>query len=591
MLFCVETPYYEHGWGGDEVEDAVVIIPAGTRRLTRSSQEPAARPATPAEPTPMEIETRLTPEMLDRYTRSGAWSAETFDDILSRRAAAHPERVAIVDRGQWIPYRDLKARVDRVAAHLGALGIGAGDVITIQLPNWAEFAYVFFAAARLGAVANQIGPDFRSREVEYILHFSESRAYVCPASFKGFDYVAMIEGLRAKLPALETVAVLGGGRRPGTVSLDEVVADDAQPPVARLVPLGPNDVMRMAFTSGTTGNPKGVIHSTNTTLSTCWTLNRDMGVTEEEVFLIYLPLGLNWGYLTLVQAILAGARAVLLDQFSASAALELIEREHVTLIPTAPASIIAMLNEPGLERRKLSSLRVVITGGASCPLETLREYRARMHGHLIELYGMLETGFHTYTRLSDDPEAVTGTVGRAASGMGLRLFDEQGREVPAGTEGEIAAQGPSVHLGYHKNPAANADLFTADGWFRTGDLGQLDAAGNLRIVGRLKEMINRGGKKFFPREIEEILYTHPKILHAAIVGVPDPRLGERACLCVIPRAGQHLTLEEVVAFLRDEVATYKLPEMLEIVAELPFTPTGKIQRHVLARRMAERSSR
>ena len=160
-----------------------------------------------------------------------------------------------------------------------------------------------------------------------------------------------------------------------------------------------------------------------------------------------------------------------------------------------------------------------------------------------------------------------------------------------GTEGEIAADGPSVHLGYHRNPAANAELFTADGWFRTGDLGVMEPSGNVRIVGRLKEMINRGGKKFFPREIEEILYTHPKILHAAIIGVPDPRLGERNCLCVIPRSGQSITLEEVVAFLRDQVATYKLPEMLEIVDELPFTPTGKLQRHVLARRVVERLPR
>jgi acyl-CoA synthetase (AMP-forming)/AMP-acid ligase II len=346
--------------------------------------------------------------------------------------------------------------------------------------------------------------------------------------------------------------------------------------------------MRMAFTSGTTGNPKGVIHSHNTTLSTCRTLNTDMHVTPDEVFLIYLPLGLNWGYLTLVQAIMAGARAVLLDQFSARAALELIQRERVTYIPTAPASIIAMLNEPDLGRFDLASLRVIITGGASCPIETIREFRARMHGHLIELYGMLETGFHTYTRLEDDPEAVTGTVGTVSSGLGLRLIDESGRDVPAGAVGEIAAQGPSVHLGYHKNPSANAELFTADGWFRTGDLGQLDPAGNVKIVGRLKEMINRGGKKFFPREIEEILYTHPKILHAAIVGIPDARLGERNCLCVIPRPGQTLTLDEAVGYLRDGVATYKLPETIEVFDELPFTPTGKIQRHVLVRRVLER---
>jgi non-ribosomal peptide synthetase component E (peptide arylation enzyme) len=535
----------------------------------------------------MGFETRLTPELLERYTRAGHWGPETFYQILARRAETRPDREAMVDARHRVTYRELKARVDRVAAKFGQLGIGAGDVVTIQLPNWVEFAYVFFALERLGAVANQIGPDFRSREVEYILRFSESRAFVCPATFKSFDYVRMIQELRPGLQDLKAVCVLGG-RGDGVVSLDDMIYGAGAVASPTAAPLGANDVMRMAFTSGTTGNPKGVIHSHNTTLSTCRNLNHDMGVTEREVFLVYLPLGLNWGYLTLVQSVMAGARAVLLDQFSAGRALELIERERVTFIPTAPASIIAMLNDPGLGRVDLSSLRVVITGGASCPLETIREFRAKLRGHLIELYGMLETGFHTYTRLTDDPEAVTGTVGKAASGMGLRLIDEAGRDVPEGGEGEIAAQGPSVHLGYHKNPAANAELFTADGWFRSGDLGQFDPAGNLKIVGRLKEMINRGGKKFFPREIEEILYTHPKILHAAIVGVPDPRLGERNCLCVIPRAGERIALEEVVAFLRDQVATYKLPEMIEIFDDFPFTPTGKIQRHVLTRRVLER---
>ena len=540
----------------------------------------------------MKVETRLTDELIARYETLGHWGTETFYSVLAARAASRPDRVAIVDRGRRITYGELETRVDRVAAGFKALGIGAGDVVTIQLPNWAEFAYVFFALERLGAVANQIGPDFRSREVDYILRFSESRAFVCPASFKNFDYVKMISELRPGLPDLKAVCVLGraasdGGATPGLVSLDALLESTAAlpPPGAGQ---GANDVMRMAFTSGTTGNPKGVIHSHNTTLSTCRTLNADMRVTPDEVFLIYLPLGLNWGYLTLVQAVMAGARAVLLDQFSARAALELIQRERVTYIPTAPASIIAMLNEPDLERFDLASLRVIITGGASCPIETIREFRARMHGHLIELYGMLETGFHTYTRLDDDPEAVTGTVGTVSSGLGLRLIDGSGRDVAAGADGEIAAQGPSVHLGYHKNPTANAELFTADGWFRTGDLGQFDSAGNVKIVGRLKEMINRGGKKFFPREIEEILYTHPKILHAAIVGVPDPRLGERNCLCVIPRAGQTLTLDEVVGYLRDGVATYKLPETIEVFDELPFTPTGKIQRYVLVRRVLER---
>jgi non-ribosomal peptide synthetase component E (peptide arylation enzyme) len=534
------------------------------------------------------FETRLTPALVERYTRSGHWGTETFYAILARRAAAHPDRVAIVDHRGPIAYGELRRRVDAVAAGLHDLGVGPGDVVTIQLPNWVEFAYVFFACERVGAVANQIGPDYRSREVEYILRFSESRAYVCPASFRGFDYVAMIGELRPRLPDLRSVCVLGGDGARGTVRLDDLIDGRRPSPGFRPVPMGANDVMRMAFTSGTTGNPKGVTHSFNTTLPAARILNDAMAVTEAEVFLAYLPLGLNWGYLTLLQAIMVGARVVLLDRFSGRAALELIERERVTFIPSAPASIIAMLNDPELGRFDLRSLRVVITGGASCPVETIRAYRQTIPGHLIELYGMLETGFHTFTRLTDDPEAVTGTIGRVAEGMGLRLIDAEGRDVAPGAEGEIAAEGPSVHLGYHRNPAANAELFTPDGWFRTGDLGQYDAAGNVRIVGRLKEMINRGGKKFFPREIEEILYTHPKVLHAAIVGVPDPRLGERNCLCVIPRAGASLSLEEAVDFLKGDVAVYKLPEELEVFAEFPFTPTGKIQRHALTREVLAR---
>jgi acyl-CoA synthetase (AMP-forming)/AMP-acid ligase II len=212
-----------------------------------------------------------------------------------------------------------------------------------------------------------------------------------------------------------------------------------------------------------------------------------------------------------------------------------------------------------------------------------------VHGHLIELYGMLETGFHTYTRFEDDPQAVNGTIGRVVGEMELRLIDERGADVPHGEIGEIAARGPTVHLGYHNNPEANAQAFTAEGWFRTGDLGRyVDEKGNVQITGRRKEIINRGGKKFFPREVEEILYTHPKILHVAMVGLPDARLGERNCLCVVPKEGAELELAELVEFLRGEVADYKLPESLEKFSELPMTGTGKLRRHVLRDWVLER---
>ena len=534
-----------------------------------------------------QFETRLTPAQVETHTKAGWWGEDAFNAILRRQAAKHADRQALYDRRRRVSYGELNAMVDRVAAKLQAEGLGKGDVVAIQLPNWVEFAACFFAVERLGGIAIQISTDFRAREVEFILRFSDARAYICAERFRGFDYLPMIRQIRPGLPKLGQVfAVDAGGD--DVIALKAAIEGKEKLPALRPVVMHANDVYRMAFTSGTTGNPKAVIHSHNTTLSACIIQQQDLAITADDVFLLYLPLGLNWGYLALLQTILSGARAVLLDRFVAKEALELIQQERVTYIPTAPASIIAMLNEPGLERYDLSSLRLVVSGGASCPVETIREYQVKLRGKFIELYGMLETGFHTYTRLGDDPIAVSGTVGPATSGMALRLIDEAGNDVALGAEGEIAAKGPSVHLGYYNNPLANAELFTADGWFRTGDMGAIDANGYVRIVGRRKEIINRGGKKFHPREVEEILYTHPKVLHAAIVGVPDPRLGERNTLCVIPKSGETVTLEDMLGMLQGQVATYKLPEALEIFAEFPFTPTGKLQRHELAKLVLQR---
>ncbi|HKQ27989.1 MAG TPA: AMP-binding protein [Burkholderiales bacterium] len=526
----------------------------------------------------------VQPKLAKRYVDRGLWSNETFFEILERQAAAFPEREALCDANGRITYGELKARIERCAECLRHSGIGRGDVVTVQLPNRIDFPVVFFALELIGAVANKVNPDFRVRELEYILNFSGSRAYVYPTEFRGFDYGEMARTLKQKCSRLKQVLS------------DEEVRTGIAASVAigkeHRVRMDPDEIFRMAFTSGTTGDPKCVLHSFNTTLYAARLLNDDMRVTADDVLLIYLPMGLNWGYLTLLQTLMAGARAVLLERFSAAAALELIEKEKVSYIATAPAAIVAILNDPSLKQRDLSSLRVVITGGASAAVETIRAYQANVHGHLIELYGMLETGFHTYTRFEDDPQAVNGTIGRVVGEMELRLIDERGGDVPHGETGEIAARGPTVHLGYHNNPEANAQSFTEDGWFRTGDLGRYaDRKGNVQITGRSKEIINRGGKKFFPREVEEILYTHPKIMHAAMVGLPDARLGERNCLCVVPKQGAELKLAEVVEFLRGEVADYKLPEHLEHFSELPLTGTGKIRRHILRDWVLERQSK
>ena len=523
-----------------------------------------------------------------KYRANGWWKDQTFSQILETRGRETPDREAMSDARRHITYGQLWAEVQRFAEFLRRQGVQRGDVVTLQLPNRIEFPVVFFSLELIGAVANKISADFRAMEVEYILKFSRSKAYVSASQFKSFDYLAMIRELRPRLPELSLTICVDDVDASDVVSFAKVVHDTPEIDEANALRMSPLDVMRMCFTSGTTGNPKGVLHCFNTTLCTCETFNRELAVTDRDVMLDYLPVGLNWGYMTLVQAAMAGARVVLMERFSADAALELIERERITYIPTAPASIVAMLNSPELTRRDLGSLRIVITGGASAAVETIKAFQAAVpHAKLIELYGMLETGYHSFTRLGDDPLKVNGTVGRCVDSMGLRMIDDDGNDVPFGEVGEIAAVGPSVHMGYLDNPAANRDSFTPDGWFRTGDLGQYaDKEGNVRIAGRKKEIINRGGKKYFPREIEELLYQHPTIVQAAIVGAPDSRLGEKNCLCAIIKPGSSLTLDEVVSFLKGRVADYKLPEALVVMSDFPMTPTGKIRRPELVKRVA-----
>jgi acyl-CoA synthetase (AMP-forming)/AMP-acid ligase II len=341
---------------------------------------------------------------------------------------------------------------------------------------------------------------------------------------------------------------------------------------------GPNALQRTAFTSGTTGDPKAVLHIHNTSNYMCWVLNQGQRITQDSVFLTFLPVGLNWGLGCVSQALFAGCTLVLQDIFRPEATLALIQREHVTHFCCAPAHLVGLLNVPGFGKYSLSSLQMAMTGGASCPIEVIREAQARLPGKLLEMYGMLEVGSQSQTTYEEDPEAVCGLVGKAQPGMQLKAIDADGNDCPPGVPGEVLTRGPSVMIGYYNNPAANEKSFSGDGWFHTGDVGIFDEKGYLKIVGRTKELIIRGGANIYPREIEEALYEHPKVRDAAVVGLPDARLGERVCACIVMRDGQEINLEEVVEFLRRRVATYKLPEHLVLLDDLPRTPTGKVQK-------------
>jgi acyl-CoA synthetase (AMP-forming)/AMP-acid ligase II len=528
---------------------------------------------------------RHTPDQIAAYRDAGWWTETTTVDMLDDCAREQPDRLAIADPRIRLTYAEYARRSERLASHFIRLGLTSNDVVALQLPNWSEFAIVVNAAMLAGIPFCQVHSDFRSREIEFVLRYAGAAVFICPVAFRRFDYLAMITDLRSALPALCHVMAVGPDVPHRVFDLRAYLDNDAplEVPNETLRARRPHgdDLARVAFTSGTTGDPKAVLHLHNTTNSAVRFANRGHGITRDSIVLVFLPAGMNWGLLNVLQALEAGCTLIMQDVFDAVTAMRLIERERVTYFCCAPAHLVAMLNSPELDRFDLSSLQTVVTGGASCPIEVIRAFRAHLRGDLLELYGMLETGFQSWTRPTDDVEAVCGTVGRPIAEVQSKVLDDNDQECPPGGVGEILSRGPSITIGYYDNPDANARSFTADGWFRTGDLGMFDEHGLLRIVGRKKEMIIRGGANIYPREIEEVLYQHPDIMDAAVIGIPDARLGERTCACVVPRSGRTLDFDTVVDFLRPKIATYKLPEIVEVLPDLPRTPTGKIQKEPL----------
>ena len=534
----------------------------------------------------------IDPVRIAEFTRDGYWLDTTSNDALEAWAHMAPNRLAIADGRVRLGFAEYYRRAERLAAYLVGLGLGADDVVAIQLPNWSEFAVALNAAMLAGIPFCQFHSDFRAREVEFILGFTQASALILPRRFCRFDYLEMLAALRPRLPRLKHVMVVG---------------DDVPTPYFDLrafldAPEGPefdrdalrhrrphaNDLCRTAFTSGTTGDPKAVLHLHNTTNCAARFANEIHRMGPDSVLLAFLPVGLNWGLLNVLQGIFAGCPVVLQEAFDAEQALQLIERERVTHFCCAPAHLVALLGVPDLGRFDLSSLQMITTGGASCPIEVIRAVRARLPGHLLELYGMLECGFQSHTTVEDDPEAVCGLVGRPLPQIGIRIVDDDGQDCASGMPGEILTYGPSVTIGYYNNPEANAKSFSPDGWFATGDIGVIDAQGYLKIVDRKKELIIRGGTNIYPREIEEVLYRHPKVREAAAIGIPDPLLGERVCAAIVLKPGETLSFAELTAFLKDKIATYKLPEFLEVLDTLPHTPTGKAQKGPLRAIVLER---
>ena len=523
-------------------------------------------------------------------TAAGLWRNESLETYLDRWATARHDKTALVDgRGRYT-WAALARAVERVAHGLRAHGLQEGGVVSCQLPNWNEFALVFLAASRLGAVVNPIPPTYRASELRFMLGLLESQALIVPATFRGFDCREMAAQIRGGLPRLERVFVTRG-EAPAGMEPFAALTDTAWEAKAGRRPLpgsDPDTVHEVVFTSGTTGEPKGVMHTPNTTLSTIYTLIERLDFTERDVLLMASTLGHQTGYLYgYCMNLLLGATSVWMDIWNAEEAARLIEAERVTFTMGATPFLrdLTYMQAPP----DMGSLRVFISAGAPIPRQLVKDARDRLKCVISAGWGMTENGLVSCNGLDDPEEKVFTTDGVPLPGMELRVVDEGGRDVPRGAEGDLLVRGPAQFAGYYKRPEFTADGHTADGWFKTGDRATLDRDGYVSITGRTKDVIIRGGENIPVVEVENLLYTHPKVAGVAIVAMDDPRLGERACAVVIPREGHSLTLPEVIAFLEgQQLARQKFPERLEIVSEFPMTPSGKIQKYRLRQLIAER---
>ncbi|MBW7923978.1 MAG: cyclohexanecarboxylate-CoA ligase [Burkholderiaceae bacterium] len=518
------------------------------------------------------------------------WPDRILTDYLDDSVARHPDKVALTGGNSMtgstvtLSWRQLRRRVDRMAAGLAALGVERGDVVACQLPNWWEFVALHLACVRIGALTNPLMPIFRERELRYMLGFARARVLVVPRSFRGFDYPSMVDRMRAELPELRNVLVIGGT---GADSFEAVLLArrwedefDTSALFARNRP-DPNDPVQLLYTSGTTGEPKGVLHSSNTLLSILQQYAKRLGLGDDDVILMASPMGHQAGFMYgLMMSPMLGAKLVMQDIWVPEEAARLIQDEGVTYTKGSTPFLADLTDSPAVDRYDVGTLRIFVSSGAPIPRVLVERASRRLGAAIISAWGMSETGSVTTTIPGDPDDRIFGTDGVALPGMEVRVVDASDALLPNGSEGRLQCRGIGNFIGYFMRPELSRA--TADGWFDTGDLAVMLDGGYIRITGRAKDILIRGGENIPVVEVENALYRHPAIRDVAIVGMPDARLGERACAFVCLHPGQALDFAGMTAFLEtQQMARQYFPERLEVVADLPRTASGKIQKYQL----------
>ncbi|END7347811.1 medium-chain fatty-acid--CoA ligase [Escherichia coli] len=524
------------------------------------------------------------------YRQQGLWGDASLADYWQQTARAMPDKIAVVDNhGASYTYSALDHAASCLANWMLAKGIESGDRIAFQLPGWCEFTVIYLACLKIGAVSVPLLPSWREAELVWVLNKCQAKMFFAPTLFKQTRPVDLILPLQNQLPQLQQIVGVDKlAPATSSLSLSQIIADNT--PLTTAITTHGDELAAVLFTSGTEGLPKGVMLTHNNILASERAYCARLNLTWQDVFMMPAPLGHATGFLHGVTApFLIGARSVLLDIFTPDACLALLEQQRCTCMLGATPFVYDLLNLLEKQPADLSALRFFLCGGTTIPKKVARECQQRGI-KLLSVYGSTESSPHAVVNLDDPLSRFMHTDGYAAAGVEIKVVDDARKTLAPGCEGEEASRGPNVFMGYFDEPELTARALDEEGWYYSGDLCRMDEAGYIKITGRKKDIIVRGGENISSREVEDILLQHPKIHDACVVAMPDERLGERSCAYVVLKAPHHsLSLEEVVAFFsRKRVAKYKYPEHIVVIEKLPRTASGKIQKFLLRKDIMRR---
>ncbi|HAV8524573.1 TPA: medium-chain fatty-acid--CoA ligase [Escherichia coli] len=524
------------------------------------------------------------------YRQQGLWGDASLADYWQQTARAMPDKIAVVDNhGASYTYSALDHAASCLANWMLAKGIESGDRIAFQLPGWCEFTVIYLACLKIGAVSVPLLPSWREAELVWVLNKCQAKMFFAPTLFKQTRPVDLILPLQNQLPQLQQIVGVDKlAPATSSLSLSQIIADNTS--LTTAITTHGDELAAVLFTSGTEGLPKGVMLTHNNILASERAYCARLNLTWQDVFMMPAPLGHATGFLHGVTApFLIGARSVLLDIFTPDACLALLEQQRCTCMLGATPFVYDLLNVLEKQPADLSALRFFLCGGTTIPKKVARECQQRGI-KLLSVYGSTESSPHAVANLDDPLSRFMHTDGYAAAGVEIKVVDDARKTLPPGCEGEEASRGPNVFMGYFDEPELTARALDEEGWYYSGDLCRMDEAGYIKITGRKKDIIVRGGENISSREVEDILLQHPKIHDACVVAMSDERLGERSCAYVVLKAPHHsLSLEEVVAFFsRKRVAKYKYPEHIVVIEKLPRTTSGKIQKFLLRKDIMRR---